>query len=404
MQTNKQYNENLIERVYRSYYSNREQCKQQYEMAESEDLGKIYNTLRDERAMQQIFSKISVVILTANKYEKNVLHANVVDREKQKIQRMLIELFPQRNKNQKTYAYYFNFQGYDILHIESQVTGSYTIGGSADLVRYVLDNHYLYPTIIISLGICFGIHDEKQFLGDTIISQKVYPYFMGAKYNEEGYFVSDDNMFRIRQELYSKMKSEIIDLNVLNGLGFHAYLGNYMTGEAVISKRNIRDLFAKKVTNQTVDAGDMEGYGLFKECYGAVMPCLIVKSICDWGVQKNINAPDIFKDICGEECLTELTSVKDRLQAYASYNAFCVLAKLLEKRIFESSIYIRLKDKIRSDKHEHVIYYARIKKDYLKNIFLDSLVSEEFVLMCCQNMVEEGVLSEISQGKSWEIL
>ena len=261
---------------------------------------------------------------------------------------------------------------------------------------------YLYPTVIISLGICFGINEQKQTLGDTVISEKIYPYFMGVKYDESGRFITDNNMFRLQSVLRRKIKSEIIDTNILNNLNFNTYFGNYITGEAVISNKEIRDHFAQS-TNQKASDGDMEGYGLFKECCGGnfVIPCVIIKSICDWGVMKNIIDRSSFDEIFINNNINdkEFDSIKDRLQAYASYNACCVLEKFLEKQIFDQSIYTKLKDEIKMQEHERVIHMKRvieIVKNITTKIFNRSMYSYEFSLTCCKAMEQEGILSYIN--------
>ena len=392
----------IKELIYNFYMETRELCSQKYNMAESENISVIYETIQEKSLIQLLFAKVSIVILTANKYEKNIFHANWYEKERKKIRRFTIKLFPQRDDQQETYGYFLSWHGYNILHIEAQTTGAYTLGGSADIVRYVLENMYLYPTVIISLGICFGINEQKQTLGDTVISEKIYPYFMGVKYDESGRFITDNNMFRLQSVLRRKIKSEIIDTNILNNLNFNTYFGNYITGEAVISNKEIRDHFAQS-TNQKASAGDMEGYGLFKECCGGnfVIPCVIIKSICDWGVMKNIIDRSSFDEIFINNNINdkEFDSIKDRLQEYASYNACCVLEKFLEKQIFDQSIYTKLKDEIKMQEHERVIHMKRvieIVKNITTKIFNRSMYSYEFSLTCCKAMEQEGILSYIN--------
>lgn len=385
--------------VYGFYYEKKGECQRQYSLAESRDIGEIYEAIHDDKTVEMLFSRISIIVITANKYEKNVLHVNVSAKTKQRIKRINIKLWPQDKNSSETYAYYFRWYNYDVLHIEAQTTGSYTIGGAADIVRYVLENPHLYPSVVVSLGICFGIDEDNQTMGDTIISEKVYPYFMAAKINEAGLFVSDDNMFRINSQLHSKINTEIIDLNFLNGLGFNAYFGNYITGEAVVSNMAMRDCFAS-TTTQTVLAGDMEGYGLFKECFSGrhKIPCLTIKSICDWGASKNLSEKDLFQQVCGDTISDEeLNSIKDRLQAYASYNAYRVLDILLEHQIFESSIYNRVVQEIKRKQGERnkIIYVSRVRT-IIKKATQDALgngsPSHDFILTVLKCLENDGIL------------
>lgn len=399
MTEDKSYFQELTEKVCNFYAQNRDACLEQYKKAEDPDIFSLYETISDEKEQEMLLSQTSILVLTANKYEKNLLHTYLSEHENQKIKRFSIRLFPQHESHHDTYAYFFRWEGYSILHIEALTTGSYTMRGAADIVRFVYNNPCLYPTVIISLGICFGIDENNQSLGDTIISEKVYPYFMGAKWDEKSYVVSDDNMFRIKSELYAKIQSEIMHTNVFKPFNYNVYFGNYITGEAVISNKDIRDMFAN-ITTQKISAGEMEGYGVFKECWAfdCNLPCLIIKSICDWGVMKNFtdvnNAQEILRnnDIDTEE----LNIIKDALQAYASFHACCVFGTLIEKHIFNDSIYSQLYAKIKQTrKNEYSIFKKTIEK-YVGQIAEKTLdattISEPFINSCIESMILDHFL------------
>lgn len=401
------YFESLTEDICRFYVQNRAGCLEQYNKAENPNLYDVYETINDEKEQEMLFAQVSIIVLTANKYEKNVLHAHMTASTELKIKRLSISLFPQHESQQETYAYFFKWHDYSILHIEAQATGSYTMGGAADVVRFVLSNPCLYPTVIISLGICFGVDEHRQTLGDTVISEKVYPYFMGAKWDEASYVVTDDNRFRIESRLKSKLQSEIIHTNVFKFLDFKVELGNYITGEAVISNKDIRELFTN-ITTQSISAGEMEGYGLFKECWGAnyILPCLIIKSICDWGVLKNFTHLPVARQILVEHKIDEkeLDFVKDSLQAYASFHAYCVLDLLIQKRVFSPSIYSQLHSKIeRSGEIERSIFKNSILQ-YANQIAQDMLgvktISEPFINSCIDIMIQKQLLLLLNEGDS----
>jgi nucleoside phosphorylase len=97
-----------------------------------------------------------------------------------------------------------------------------------------------------------------------------------------------------------------------------------LTGEAVLSdessKRNIYSAFKGK---QFI-GGEMEGYGLYDECLEHTIPCVVVKSICDWGSLKNgLDEDKKRNDI-----------LKDSLQAYAMNNTMTVLNYLFQDESF----------------------------------------------------------------------
>lgn len=409
---NSKYYEKIAKSICDYYLNNREACAEQYEMAENRELSCIYESIKDENMIQRLFATVSTVIITANKYEKNILHANWHKLHQQKIKRIEINLMPQRENAKTTCAYYFCWYGYCILHIEAQYTGSYTLGGSADLVRYVQENPYLYPTTIVSLGICFGMNEDKQKLGDVILSDKIYPYFIGAKWGEKSFFVTDNNMFRVSDALRQRIKTEVVDLNLFNNLDFETYYGNYITGEAVISNAGARRQF-RDITTQDIAAGEMEGYGLFKECCGknGTIPCLIIKAICDWGVLKDPTTDPSVKQMLNNYNLEdgEVKTIKDRLQAYAAHNAFSVLDIILKTEAFSKSIYAQLKEFITNEhdneeRKERVIYRRSIKSFAEKNngVTGEVIISDSYIDNMCQMMVQEGFLLPLRE-KVWKI-
>ena len=361
------FNEKIFkERICDFYLSNKALCDKNYLNAENPKMANIYIDIVDKEEINNLFTMTSVVILTANKYEKNVLHFNQYLNSNEKIKRISIDLMPNATKKEPTYAYFFKWHNYYILHIHALHTGSYTIGGSADVTRFLINHEHLFPTAVISLGICFGTNENKYELGDVVISEKIYPYFMGSKITEKGYFVNDDNVFAINQALKRDIQGNIIDTNQFNNLQYKVYMGNYITGEAIVSKKEARDALVKDTTLQEVIAGEMEGYGVFKECnsHDSSNCCLVVKSICDWAILKNFDCKNIMEERATEkgiEIATEYETLKDRLQAYASYNAYETLDKLLLNNIFSKSVYDTVLEQILELHNEKAIYESRIK-------------------------------------------
>ncbi len=357
---NDEYSMKIRDNVFGFYAKNKKECDTFYETAEDVLINDIYEPV-DEEEKNLLFSQVAIVVLTANKYECNILHQNLYSKNNEKIKQIQIRLSTPCDIFSDTYAYWFKWNGYVVLHLHANVTGSYTIGGSADLVRWITDNEYLYPTTIVSLGICFGVTEDKNRLGNVVISKKIYPYFVGAKIKNDKLSVVDDNAFRLNSYLYSEI-NKLINQNSFNifneKMGINTVLENYITGEAVVSSKKARDDFVN-ITTQNIFAGDMEGYGLFKECNDKrfLIPCFIVKSICDWGVEKNFDENDecvlnefiinLQKNSSQKEDLLELTmedykqllvTLKDRIQAFSAYCAFGILDIILEKRILRRSL------------------------------------------------------------------
>ena len=300
----------------------------------------------EDNMFDSFFPAVSIVILTANKIECDSLNyvansqpdSNLIKR------RNPVPVFENSYLCAPT-AYMFKFGSYYVLHLCAYETGSNTPGGSTDIVRLVSNNKYLHPSCIISFGICYGRDPQKQHIGDVLIPSKLYPWSIGQKITDNKLTIKHDNFNLWLEDKFSPNKLYTFIRNFCNGtdgkifstripaLSNSCYetemetkvvLCNMSTGEAVVSSADAKEKIREANRNEEELGGEMEGYGIAKECiYYAKIPCIILKAICDWGDQKNI-----------EEVLSQLgcsfpSHLKDRLQAYAAFSAAFILFKML---------------------------------------------------------------------------
>ena len=382
---------NVIKNIKEFYAEHKDECKKYYNLSKNTNdiyFEKTIDNDSDREAFNKKLIETSIVIITANEYEKNILHMRSSSKE---VIHYQLNCFNNEICQIEINAFFLIIKDNVILHLEASQTGSYTIGGSADLVRFVFDNPFLNPQCIISFGICFGNDYKNVSIGDTIIAKKLYPYFISAKINESELTVSDDNIFEIDKKLetrlkYLKEKGYFSDNNVK--------IGNLITGEAVISNALIKKIFIEAATHQPVLGGEMEGYGLFKECqsYRKRLPCLLVKSICDWGAAKNINEIDSL------EYTKELSTIKDELQAFASYKAYDILEKLLDKesRLFKISLFEHIVNEIKLMKISHnKAITTHIFDDLIKTyIYNTDIVNKEYRNLCLKLLEEKNIIQK----------
>lgn len=382
-------NDEIKENILKFYKDNSEVCDRKYFEVTDKDNFKIYEKIVEKDAINSLLLKSSIVILTANEFEKRVLHLNVYKKKKEKIKHVEIDCSSNVRRPFDVNMYFFEMGGYYVLHMHAKETGAYTLGGAADLIRYVMKNKYCFPTAIISFGICFGNDYKELKIGDTIIAKKLYPYFMSAKIKEKGYYVKDSNIFEIDSKLDARIQHLKGQGELDESKGIH--YGNMITGEAVISNALLKKIFSEAATNQPVLGGEMEGYALFKECQGfeCSIPCLLIKSICDWGACKNI------EENCG------VTNLKDRLQAYAAERAYQVLAVFMadESGFFERTIFEQIKEKVHYElSGEKVIIPAlvdEILQDMLNSDFKENSV---IVQKCAENKkLSLKILNELAK-------
>lgn len=301
----------------------------------------------EDEIFDSLFPLVSNVILTANKIECDSLNYIVSKQENNclKKRKHLLPIFDDFSLYAPE-AYIFRIHSAYILHLNSCETGSNTPGGSADLVRFISKHQFLRPSTIVSFGICYGRDPSKQNFGDVIVPQKLYPWSIGQKINENSFSIKHDNFNLWLAEKFATSGIYSYLSNFCNGedgtvlsdalvLGnanttceFHINisLGNMSTGEAVVSSADVKKMIREAARNEAEVGGEMEGYGIAKECiYYAHIPCFIIKAICDWGELKNI---DEELDKRGIEYPANL---KDQLQAYAAFCAGIALMRLFDQ-------------------------------------------------------------------------
>ncbi len=338
--------------------------------------------------------KVSVVILTANFFESEILNHNIFVDTKTKIKKLKngINLFPGADFRVVD-AYIFDINNYKILHLHAPETGSNTPCGSSDLVRYVKNTDYLNPNCIISYGVCYGINPKEQNLGDTIVAQKIYPWSIAMKISEKDWAIkSDDYIIDLREynsTLYHNInqliRGEIDNCPYMDFV--NVSMKNMVTGEAVVSNERFKREAIDRAHGFEICGGEMEGYGLAKECiYYNKTSCLIIKSICDWGALKNIDFKTIHTDLSDEL----KKDYKGKIQAYTSYCAYKFLRKLIFENILDNNNFYKEIEQILIDNLNTNFY---IKDKYLKELVLHNIKKanlsvqiEEFTKLVIDNL------------------
>ncbi len=410
-------NDLIIENIINFVSNNKDVLEEQFWKTDR-SLRRSYLKQISMKEYEDLLVKISIVVLTANAIEENMLNYSVY-REQQKLQGTVDSLILEiekpivfKDKSIKFNAYILKLNDYYVLHLHAKNTGSYTPGGSADLVRYVAENSRLHPKCLISFGICFGHSVIDQHIGDTIIAKNLYPYFMGAKVNDGSITVKSDEFVLHVDKSDSELFDEIerlerngyFDKSIDNNICGNVKLGDLITGEAVVSDQTFKETFEKAAGAVCPLGGEMEGYGLGKECIFYHIPYLIIKSICDWGVAKNID--DIIEEKTG------VKNGKDKMQAYASMCCFTVFRKLFETNIFEKTIYHEFRnDFIDSFKAGAGCYYPYdaiieelCKYNQNENQKAYKKITQDYIDAFCKAMEIDGVWNEIKGNEKGYIM
>lgn len=370
--------------------------------------------LLDDTDFDLLFPLVSNVILTANKVECDSLNyiASQQDDNNLKKRKHSLRIFENSDMGSPD-AYIFKINSSYILHLNAYETGANTPGGSTDLVRYISNNHLLQPSSIISFGVCYGRDTTTQNIGNVIIPKKLYTWSVGQKINNEKISIKNDN-FNLWLEdkfsdsgiyslvrdfcngedgrvIFDSLNLKHVDRNKSDKVNFKIQVtcGNMSTGEAVVSSAKAKTMIRQAINNEKELGGEMEGYGLAKECiYYAKIPCFIVKAICDWGECKDIDK------VLEKEKIECPPYLKDQLQAYAAFCAGIALWQLLnqEKDKLLSLNFIKwMDDSARREKRVGIYNYAT------KNIIIrhieryyktdEEIANDVFDVFCNNNII-----------------
>lgn len=152
-------------------------------------------------------------------------------------------------------------------------------GGAMLTTIDVID--FLNPTAVFCAGIAFGLQRHKQELGDILVSRLLHGYDL-RKVNEK----------LGRQEIISRGSTVDSTVRVLDRFrsgskdwhGAKIHFGLIMSGSTLSNS----EVFVESLLDLEPEAigAEMEGYGLYSAAVKRKKDWIVVKSICDWGMNK----------------------------------------------------------------------------------------------------------------------
>jgi nucleoside phosphorylase len=149
--------------------------------------------------------------------------------------------------------------------------GAGGLGASQQAVQKGIDA--LDPSAVIMVGIAFGVNEQKQAIGDILVSRQLWLYDLqrigkneiiprGDKPHASTWLID-----RLRgAEFYWK--------------GAKVHFGLVLTGEKLVDNLDYRDQL-KQFEAEAI-GGEMEGAGLYVACQDRKVDWILVKAICDW--------------------------------------------------------------------------------------------------------------------------
>lgn len=174
------------------------------------------------------------------------------------------------------YTYYIGkFGKYNVAHVQSAM-GSISKSSSIVTVKSALD--YIKSKIVIMIGIAFGIDNQKQNIGDVLLSETIIAY--NPKRVGQGETIQRGAEPLASTFLLNRFKNITTWEHILD-CGNKAKLipAKMLSGEELIDNQEHRDELLKIYPE--VKGGEMEGIGVATACDNCA-EWILVKGICDF--------------------------------------------------------------------------------------------------------------------------
>ncbi|MEM8640443.1 MAG: SUMF1/EgtB/PvdO family nonheme iron enzyme [Cyanobacteria bacterium P01_G01_bin.54] len=180
---------------------------------------------------------------------------------------------PAKDRSLNDEIYYFELGTVNqkqILLTQSEM-GDWGFGGSQQTVNEAIDA--FSPEAVIMVGIAFGINEQKQQIGDILVSRQLRPYDL-ERVGEKETWVREGK-YDASPRLLKRLRSADVRWQ-----GAAVKFGVILTGEKLID--NV--VFRNQLISQEPEAigGEMEGKGLSVACQNKKVDWILVKAICDW--------------------------------------------------------------------------------------------------------------------------
>ena len=211
-------------------------------------------------------NNFNILIITATEMETKAFHVVMAD--------------PVLRVTCGDYTYYLGQVGqYNIIHVQCLQMGSLNPGGSSQTVNTALQE-WSHIKAVMMVGICFGFDDEKQQIGDVVVSSAIRNYEtrrMGA--TEEIPRGSTYQTDKCLLNAFNNLKLSWENIGIDNQKK-NMTLGLYISGEQLVDNKTVRNQLLSE--SPEAKAGEMEGNGLVAACESVRKPWILVKAICDF--------------------------------------------------------------------------------------------------------------------------
>ena len=146
----------------------------------------------------------------------------------------------------------------------------------------------LRPSTVIMVGIAFGVNEQKQSIGDVLVSKQLWLYDLQR-------IGKDEIIPRGDKPYTSGWLINYLRSADLYWEGAKVSFGLILTGEKLVDNVDYRDQL-KQLEPEAI-GGDMEGAGLYVACQDAHVDWILVKAICDWADGNKAQDKDMHQQL-----------------------------------------------------------------------------------------------------------
>jgi nucleoside phosphorylase len=162
--------------------------------------------------------------------------------------------------------------GTTVYHAISEM-GSGGSGGMQQTVEKAISA--LDPGAVIAVGIAFGVNEEKQAIGDILVSKLLRLYDLQRVGKR-----SRIDLRGARPDASPRLMSHFRGFAQTKWKGAEVRFGVMLTGDKLVDNVDYRDQLIK--FEGEAEGGEMEGAGLYVSSYDNKVDWIVIKAICDW--------------------------------------------------------------------------------------------------------------------------
>ena len=133
----------------------------------------------------------------------------------------------------------------------------------------------LRPAAVIMVGIAFGVNEQKQAIGDVLVSQQLLLY--ESQRLGEGKIILRGDKPHASTKLINYIESARL---YWKESSITVRMGLILSGEKLVDSLDYREQL-RQFAPEAI-GGEMEGAGLYVACQDAKADWILVKAICDW--------------------------------------------------------------------------------------------------------------------------